>query len=108
VGDGARYLEGVRRLARGASPARGDGVVVEDEALHPATRVREAWMLGLRLAEGLDLARTAARIGVDPRVGHEATIERLAQEGDLARDGDRVRVPRSRWLVLDRIVRDFM
>lgn len=108
VGDGARYVAAVPGLVRAAAPTLGDGLVVEMESLDVETRVREAWMLGLRLAEGLDVAATAARLGRDPRAGRESTIDRLTASGDLAADGGRIRVPTDRWLVLDRIVRDLL
>lgn len=43
--------------------ARGHGTE-EEEVLAPATRAREALLMGLRLSEGIDAARFAARTGV--------------------------------------------
>lgn len=81
-------------------------VEVESETLEPAARVREAWMLGLRTREGLDLARVRERTGLDPLTGRQAAVERRIARGDLVvRDGT-ARVPAERWLVLDTIVGD--
>ncbi|NMJ41177.1 coproporphyrinogen III oxidase [Roseomonas sp. JC162] len=43
---------------------RGGHAAVEEEALAPADRAREALLMGLRLAEGIDPARIEARSGV--------------------------------------------
>lgn len=78
----------------------------EVEALDAEALVREALMLGLRTAEGVDLAAAAARAGVDPRAGRGRAIARRVERGDLVDEGDRLRVPRSRWLALDGVVAD--
>jgi oxygen-independent coproporphyrinogen-3 oxidase len=76
------------------------------EQLGPEEIVREALMLGLRTAEGLDLAATEKRAGRNPQAGREREIERAIERGNLVREGNRLRVPQSRWLKLDGIVRD--
>ncbi len=48
-----------------AAISRGDDAVWRRERLTPAERLREAWMLGLRLADGVNLAGLAA-LGDDP------------------------------------------
>ena len=63
-------------------------------------------MLGLRTTEGTNMERTKARAGKDPEAGREQEIERAIGRGDLVRDGEWLRVPQSRWLKLDGIVRD--
>jgi len=77
------------------------------EALGPDELVREALMLGLRTAAGVDLAATATRAGVDdPLAARRGAVRRRLERGDLSIDGGRLRVPRSRWLGLDSIVAD--
>jgi len=78
----------------------------EVEDLGPQEIVREAWMLGLRTLDGVDLAATEARAGLDPTAGREREIERAMARGNLTRVGNWLRVPRDRWLKLDGIVRD--
>jgi putative oxygen-independent coproporphyrinogen III oxidase len=78
----------------------------ETEELGPDEIVREGLMLGLRTIEGMNLVETQERAGIDPEAGREREVERAIEHGDLVRDGDWVRVPRSRWLKLDGIVRD--
>ena len=83
-----------------------DAVETWQESLSPDDRVREAFMLGLRTAEGVDLSRLAAATGIDPLAGREAVLEKRIAKGELRRDGDRLRVPPAHWLVLDSIVSD--
>jgi oxygen-independent coproporphyrinogen-3 oxidase len=78
----------------------------EIEDLGPEEIVREAWMLGLRTAEGIDLGATERRAGRSPRLGRERQIELALERGDLLEDGQWLRVPVDRWLKLDGIVRD--
>jgi len=88
-----------RYLAQPTPPA-------ETEELGPDEIVREALMLGLRTAQGMDLVATQRRAGRDPRAGREDELARAIQKGDLVQDGDWLRVPQDRWLKLDGIVLD--
>ncbi|MGB8329281.1 MAG: radical SAM family heme chaperone HemW [Polyangiales bacterium] len=76
------------------------------EDLGPDEIIREAWMLGLRTLDGIDLAATEARAGLDPKAGREQDIERAIARGNLIQLGRSLRVPTDRWLKLDGIVRD--
>jgi len=76
------------------------------EELGPDEIVREALMLGLRTVEGVDLATTETRAGIDPKAGREREIERAIARGNVTQVGDWLRVPTDRWLKLDGIVRD--
>ncbi len=102
VGDGRRYVEGMARQDAM------DEIVVEREALSTDTRIREAWMLGLRTAQGVDVVACSERLGRDPCAGREQILGRLERAGDVVRSGNVVQVPQGRWLVLDRILRDLM
>ncbi len=82
------------------------GEEVFEERLEPEDRVREALMLGLRTARGVDLAALRDETGLDPRRGRERSIARRVERGDAALDGERLLVPTSRWLMLDSIVAD--
>ena len=84
--------------------ANGHGI--EQEDLLPATaRAQEALLMGLRLDEGIDLARIAAMSGiaVDALVDGGA-VRRLAQQGLITRDADRLRVTEAGMLLLDAIL----
>ena len=78
----------------------------EFERLGPAEIIREAWMLGLRTQDGIDLDATRERAGRDARVGRAKEVSRALEAGDLIQDGSALRVPRDRWLKLDGIIRD--
>jgi oxygen-independent coproporphyrinogen-3 oxidase len=76
------------------------------ETLSPTDRIREAFMLGLRTREGVDVRALAARTGIDPLVGREEVVARRIASGELEWEGDRLRVPPRHWLLLDGIVSD--
>ncbi|HEY8432021.1 MAG TPA: radical SAM family heme chaperone HemW [Sandaracinaceae bacterium] len=82
------------------------GAEVFEETLEPEDRVREALMLGLRTVRGVDLAALREETGVDPRAGRERAFARRIERGDVTLEGERLRVPPSRWLLLDSIVSD--
>jgi coproporphyrinogen III oxidase-like Fe-S oxidoreductase len=72
------------------------------EALDPETRLRERIMLGLRLAEGVDLQAAAAELGVEAwTADRKRAADRLVRKGHLAIDGGRIEVPRAAWLFAD-------
>lgn len=79
--------------------------VKERVSLDPVTRANEALLMGLRLVEGVELARIAALSGV-PRnaLVDESAVERLARMGMVAQQGDRLRVRRAGRLLLDHIL----
>jgi putative oxygen-independent coproporphyrinogen III oxidase len=94
--DAARYMD------RAATPE----VEVFEEQLEPTDVLNEALMLGLRTREGLSLARLRERTGLDPLATKQRAVERRVARGDLTIDGDVMRVPTRRWLMLDGIVAD--
>ena len=75
--------------------------------LSPADRATEALVMGLRLAEGVDLDRVAARSGV-PRDAllDRAAVARLERQGLVVRDGPRLTVTPGGMLLLDAILAD--
>ena len=77
-----------------------------EEHLGPDALNREALMLGLRTAAGVDLGATQKRSGRPVTQGREEAVERALERGDLIRANSHLRVPPSRWLKLDAIVRD--
>lgn len=84
----------------GAAPS--DPIALEVEELAPETRLKERIMLGLRLAEGMDLAKAAEPLGIDP-FSRERTrsIEALVARGRLERQGSWLRIPKRAWLFTD-------
>jgi putative oxygen-independent coproporphyrinogen III oxidase len=91
--DPARYLQAA--LSHG-------NVTASVEHLDPAVRLRERIMLGLRMAEGVDLGESGRELGIDPWTEQRLrAIERLAAAGRLVRRGDRLSVPRDAWIWMD-------
>jgi putative oxygen-independent coproporphyrinogen III oxidase len=105
AGQGRRYRnhpDAARYMERAALAS----VEVFEEQLDAQALIREALMLGLRVADGVDLTVLQARVGVDPRLGREPALQRRLARGDVVLEGPRLRVPHPRWLMLDGIVSD--
>ncbi len=85
--------------------ARNGHGVSEEVALDPATRAAEALIMGLRLAQGVDLADIARRTGMAmARLVDDAAVMRLAHHGLLERAGERLTVTAPGMLLLDAIL----
>jgi putative oxygen-independent coproporphyrinogen III oxidase len=103
-----RYLAGAHEWAA-ADLAKPGALVSETEFLAPETDLAERLMLGLRLAEGLDVESTARELGVDPwPTARQKAVERLIQRGRLVRDGSRLRIPTEAWLFADGTIAEIM
>lgn len=76
-----------------------------EESLDGRERAREALLMGLRLAEGVDLDRIARLSGlpVDMLVDRDAVV-RIAGHGMIRQDGQRLRVDPAGMLLLDAIL----
>jgi oxygen-independent coproporphyrinogen-3 oxidase len=75
------------------------------ETLGPEVRAREALMLALRTAEGLDLCAYAARTGQDLRATRAELLGQLERAGLIARPDDRLRLTRAGMLVSNSVIR---
>jgi oxygen-independent coproporphyrinogen-3 oxidase len=80
--------------------AQGHGLV-ETTALSPAEEADEALLMGMRLAEGLDVDRLAAMTGFAPG---EAVVADLAGLGLIERQGSRISATAAGRIVLDQVV----
>ena len=83
-----------------------DGHAIKTERpLTPETRATEALLMGLRLAEGIDLARIAALSGVaqDQLIDHDAAAQ-LARLGFVSLEGDHLTVEPKGMVLLDAIL----
>ena len=110
VGPGAHGRRLGQRTVRHRKPenylaavARNGHGLVEEEALTPLEAAREALVMGLRLAEGIDIAERAERLGVE-RIVDEAAVARLEPLGLVERIGERLRVADRGRLLLDSIL----
>lgn len=106
-GGAARYKNAVQPGKFSAGVAAGAPDEQSRETLGPEDRMRERIMLGLRLAEGLDLAAAGDELGIDPLPPERRrTVDAMLADGRLERLGDaglRVRVPRAKWALADGI-----
>jgi oxygen-independent coproporphyrinogen-3 oxidase len=112
VGPGAHGRRGPLATTRHKKPenwlaamARNGHGLQEERPLPPEERAGEALMMGLRLAEGIDLADLAARTGVaEGALVDETAVVRLQTHGLLCRDGKRLTVTAQGMLLLDGIL----
>ncbi len=85
--------------------------VSELEELSPETQVSERLMLGLRLAEGVDLEQVEAETGAQVLTAERRrAVERQLDRGGLEwlEGGRRLRIPRAAWLQADAVIADVM
>jgi oxygen-independent coproporphyrinogen-3 oxidase len=112
IGPGAHGRRGGMATMRHRKPenwlaaiARNGHGLAEERPLGAAERAGEALMMGLRLAEGIDLAALATRTGIDPaRLVDAAAVNRLAGHGLLRRTGDRLAATPQGMLLLDSLL----
>lgn len=112
IGPGAHGRRGGLAISRRKKPENWLAAIARDrhgiegeEPLDPRTRSTEALLMGLRLREGVDLARIA-RLGQAPiaAILDEPAALRLAGQGLVKRDGDRLGVTGAGMLLLDAIL----
>ncbi len=87
------FLKGVARNGHG---------IVEEEQLSAREAADEALVMGLRLAEGIDVAVIGQRFEVD--LIDERAADRLVASGHLKREGSYLRTTPSGRLVLDHLL----
>ena len=111
LGDGrVDAIANHRRPERWLAAIEADGSGAErSEAIDPATRAREAVMMGLRLVRGIDKARFRARTGRDlaEMIDMEA-VRRLVADGFLADGPDRLAATPQGRPVLNALLRQLL
>jgi putative oxygen-independent coproporphyrinogen III oxidase len=107
VGPGAHGRRGGMATTRHKKPEnwiaavdRNGHGLQEEVALSPSERATEALVMGLRLAEGVDLAR------IDASYIDEDAVALLTRQELMARDADRLRVTAAGMPVLEAILRE--
>jgi len=96
--DPQAYMQAMERVNRLPWNVAG-GPVQWVEELDAATRMRERIMLGLRVAEGVDLGALEQELGVPGWTDRRRrAVCRLQARGRLVVEGDRIRIPRQAWL----------
>ncbi len=83
---------------------RGEAAAPAGEAIDREQAMAERLLLGLRLAEGIDLAAFAHRFGVAVEVAAGAELDLLLAGGWLAAGGGRLRVTRAGLPLLDTLL----
>jgi coproporphyrinogen III oxidase-like Fe-S oxidoreductase len=79
-----------------------DALTVLQETLDAPTRLRERIMLGLRLAEGIDIDAAATALGcVGMSPARERELDKLLARGRVVRSGSHVRMSAAAWLFAD-------
>jgi oxygen-independent coproporphyrinogen III oxidase len=111
----ASYLNGARWVnSRGmqrylATALRDEGPELSSvERLAPREAAGESVMLGLRTADGVDLARVAGRYGLDLEACYGETVCRLEGDGLVAREGSRVRLTRRGLMLANLVCGEFL
>jgi len=85
------------------------GLISELEPIDAPTALAERMMLGLRLAEGVDVESVAAELGAAPwPASRTRAVDRLVARGRLVRDGPRLRIPVEQWLFADGTIAELM
>jgi oxygen-independent coproporphyrinogen-3 oxidase len=106
LADGRRHATAAERVPEAwldKVESWGDGLVADD-ILSPEEEGDEMLLMGLRLAEGIDLARYRRLCG---RTLDEARLADLMQNGMVERaGGERLRATRAGFFVLDAVVAD--
>jgi putative oxygen-independent coproporphyrinogen III oxidase len=84
-------------------------LVSDSELIDAETQFRERLLLGLRIAEGLDLAVAARETGAQAWTPErERAAARLVRDGRLEQSGDRLRIPPQAWLFADAVIRELL
>jgi oxygen-independent coproporphyrinogen-3 oxidase len=105
-----RYLSSTEAWATVNLDCAGPGELVAHlEPLDPATDLAERLMLGLRLAEGVDVEAAARATGaVAWPSARIRSVERLAARGRIVREGPRLRIPHEAWLLADGTIAELL
>lgn len=97
----ADYVARTKRVRPGAI-GEDDGLTLSAENLDPLALLRERIMLGLRMAEGLDIGAAGADLGIEPFTEERRrAIDKLVARGRLEQRGTTLVIPRAAWLFTD-------
>jgi oxygen-independent coproporphyrinogen-3 oxidase len=103
-----RYLAAAASWAT-AQLSQVSPLVASYEALSPETALAERIMLGLRLASGIDLERSAAELGTTLWTPERTLArDRLLAQGKLTLQGSIAAIPKQHWLFADGIIAALM
>lgn len=110
----AAYIDGVRSLNE-KHPIRyaelamaGKDPTIERESLTPADTMGETMMVGLRLAEGVDLARFAERFGIQAEEQFSEAVARQIKNGLLESTGSHLRLTKHGVFLASEVMTEFV
>ena len=83
-------------------------LAVESECLLPEETLGETMMLGLRLRDGLPLARLRSRFALDPLLHFAPQIAKLTTRGLLVLDNDTLRLTHHGLLLANNVLSEFL
>jgi putative oxygen-independent coproporphyrinogen III oxidase len=83
-------------------------IAPEMTTLSPPQQHEEAWFLGLRLNEGVDIGALRREFGLDLVAPALETVERLVDDGLLVSDGGRVRLTSRGRLISNDVFQEFL
>jgi oxygen-independent coproporphyrinogen-3 oxidase len=102
------YMAGATELRAGDSAAL-RALESESEALAADVLLSESLMLGLRLAEGVDVEQAAHRTGAEMWTqARRRVVRRLVDRGQLLHEGPRLSIPKPSWLFSDGIISELL
>jgi oxygen-independent coproporphyrinogen III oxidase len=81
---------------------------LETALISPERQHEEAWFLGLRLNAGVDVASLDVEFGREMIEAAMKTAERLAEDGLLSHDGERVRLTARGQLISNDVFQEFL
>jgi oxygen-independent coproporphyrinogen-3 oxidase len=100
-----RYMQRARTMGRGVSFSETEAhetCATSAEDLDADVLVKERIMLGLRLAEGFDVAQAEQDLATVIRTPErERAVTKMVTRERLGVDGTRWHVPKRRWLLVD-------
>ena len=108
------YINGTRarRVAHArdyiAAVTSGSDAIESSETLGPRPRLGETIVLGLRMLEGVDLARVRSETGFDPLAEYAPQIDRLTHRGLIEITDTRLRVTHEGLLLLNDVAGEFV
>lgn len=102
--DGRRFHNHLQPRHYAAEVAARGTAIAGEERLEPSARVGEAFMLGLRLRDGVDLAALEARYGAAPVRARAPALAAFDAAGLVERRGSRVRLTERGLLVANEVL----
>jgi oxygen-independent coproporphyrinogen-3 oxidase len=115
LGAGAHSFDGERRWANEVSPAKYQArlearlsPIEQCSTLSQDEQLAEFFFLGLRQAEGVDLSLARKLWGPEPVGRTESVLGVLSERGLIERDGDRIRLSDSAYLVSNEVFQEFL